>query len=179
MYDRAPRARSRRASRGLLLPALLLGAMACMPLLAAESETGAVGLLFETASIEPMDVGSALAPAPMSVVDEPGSSNAAAPADARASRGPELKSNPFSPPPRSLTAAAIGSRRVTDVGWELNGIMLAGAASKADINGQVLGVGEEIDGYRVAAVERRQVVLVRNGARRVVSLDGKDDPDID
>ena len=90
-----------------------------------------------------------------------------------------LRNNPFSPPPHSLLAEQTRIAIGVNNDLELSGIMLAGSASKAEINGRVLGIGEAIDGYRVVAVERRRVELERNGERKFVSLDQWKDVDVD
>ncbi|HUT41443.1 MAG TPA: hypothetical protein VM011_08890 [Gammaproteobacteria bacterium] len=57
----------------------------------------------------------------------------------------------------------------------LRGVMLAGEQSLANIGGKIVGIGQEINGYRLIAVNESNVVLDRDGTRRelgVSKLDG-------
>ena len=59
--------------------------------------------------------------------------------------------------------------------WLLKGIMLAGDASQADIDGQLIGIGETVRGFTLVAIEPRKVVLHKEGVTKVVSLDDQED----
>ena len=87
--------------------------------------------------------------------------------------------NPFSPAAASLGPRdGIGRNAQRGAAWELKGIMLAGPASHADLDGRLLALGEEIYGYTLVAVEPRRVILLKDGVREVVSFDDSfDDPD--
>ena len=85
-----------------------------------------------------------------------------------------LRINPFVQP------EVVADEAITAVSGEedfmvLRGIMLAGEQSLANIGGKILGIGQEINGYRVIAVNESNVVLDRDGTRRelgVSKLDG-------
>lgn len=82
-----------------------------------------------------------------------------------------LRVNPFVPPP---AAAAGAAAQAEGNGMELRGIVLAGRDSFADIGGRIVGVGQDIDGYRVVVVEEHKVLLERNGSQRVLELRAQD-----
>jgi hypothetical protein len=44
----------------------------------------------------------------------------------------------------------------------------------ADVNGVILTVGEEVEGFRLVEVDERRAVLEREGTRVVVSLGDED-----
>ncbi len=77
--------------------------------------------------------------------------------------------NPFNPPATSLLTHENGGD------WRLKGIMFAGRASQADLDGRVIGIGETIRGYTVVAIEPRKVILRKGGVIEVVSLDDDDE----
>ena len=52
----------------------------------------------------------------------------------------------------------------------LRGILAAGEDSLADIGGEIIGVGEEVNGYRLISVDMVSVVLIKEGQRRRLSL---------
>ena len=56
----------------------------------------------------------------------------------------------------------------------LRGIMLAGEQSLANIGGKIVGIGQEINGYRVIAVNESNVVLDRDGTRRELGVSKQD-----
>ena len=86
---------------------------------------------------------------------------------------PALKTNPF------IKLANIEERldntapaeHTTSVLFELRGTMVAGQQSLANIGGVILSLGEEINGYKLVAVQQRQVVLLKNGNRKILSVD--------
>lgn len=52
----------------------------------------------------------------------------------------------------------------------LGGIAWSEAAPLAYLNGRLVGVGESVEGFRVARIEREQVLLERQGRRIVLLL---------
>ena len=118
----------------------------------------------------------------------------AAPAAARPSAAPAVESaapqsktttvepgaasaKPTTPPrpPAGATPATAEERAVRELPLaggatlRLGGIAWSEAAPLAYLNGRLVGVGESVEGYRVARIEREQVLLERGG-RRVVLL---------
>lgn len=86
-----------------------------------------------------------------------------------------LKSNPFERPPvkdageASRNAAAQASLPA----MKLRSTMAAGPASLANIGGEIVGLGEEVNGYRLLAVHPRHVVLEKNDIQKTLSIDNE------
>jgi hypothetical protein len=88
-----------------------------------------------------------------------------------------LHKNPFAHPlPESSqpVPGAANPAPEVPVPLELRGTMLAGADSLANIGGLILGIGQEVDGYRIVAIHERQVVVEKNGEQRTLSVDNED-----
>ncbi|MGB5260580.1 MAG: hypothetical protein WBO34_08680 [Gammaproteobacteria bacterium] len=81
-----------------------------------------------------------------------------------------LKTNPFlqpvSPEPGPTAGTQEEDKRVAEM--ELRATMVAGERSQANIGGVVIGLGEEVNGYRLDEIHPRHVVLDRDGARKEV-----------
>jgi hypothetical protein len=81
----------------------------------------------------------------------------------------DLKSNPFEQPaPAEKVADKV---QETAKALELRGIMIAGPRSQANIGGEIIAIGEEIDGYRLVSVKQRHVVLIRNDVKKILAVD--------
>ena len=74
--------------------------------------------------------------------------------------------NPFTPPATHLLEREEGGGTLL-----LTGIMLAGPASQAILDGRLVGVGDDIRGFTVFAIEPRKVILHNDAVIEVVSLD--------
>ncbi len=85
--------------------------------------------------------------------------------------------NPFAPPAEQLVRdnRSPSLERENDRAWLLRGIMLAGDASQADIDGQLIGIGETVRGFTLVAIETRKVVLHKEGVTKMISLDDQED----
>ena len=92
-----------------------------------------------------------------------------------------LRTNPFVVPidPES---GARDERAPSDVQaeveMELHGVLLAGDQSFADIGGQILSLGEQINGFTLVEVDPRRVVLEKGEERMtmwLVGLEGLED----
>jgi hypothetical protein len=59
----------------------------------------------------------------------------------------------------------------------LRGTMLAGSNSVANIDGTIIGIGQQLYGYTLVSVQQRQVVLDRNGTQTKLSIDNEADRD--
>lgn len=84
-----------------------------------------------------------------------------------------LQTNPFERPivqekPATVAAKAQQSAALA---LQLRATMLAGADSLANISGMIIGIGEEIEGYRLVTVRERDVILSKNGTTRTLSVD--------
>jgi hypothetical protein len=53
---------------------------------------------------------------------------------------------------------------------ELRGIMVAGKSSLVNIGGTILGIGEEIEGYRLVGVREHEAVFQKGGGKVVVAM---------
>jgi hypothetical protein len=86
-----------------------------------------------------------------------------------------LKINPFARPVDSQASPAqsVLSGEVASVPFVLRGTMVAGQQSQANISGVIVSLGGEINGYRLVAVHQREVVLLRDDERRILSVDDK------
>ncbi|MGD2062847.1 MAG: hypothetical protein PVF51_04615 [Nitrospirota bacterium] len=94
-------------------------------------------------------------------------------AAAQAGEVVELSHNPFSRPELSLLPSGRGSG--ADEGrpgetLELRATLVAPEHAMADVNGLILTIGDEVEGFRLVDVGERRAVLERDGERVVVSL---------
>ena len=85
-----------------------------------------------------------------------------------------LKTNPFLQP-ADLSAAPVnrGSEQQA-AEMALRATMVAGAHSQANIGGVIIGLGEAVNGYTLAEVHARHVVLERDGSRKEIRIDDSD-----
>ena len=86
-----------------------------------------------------------------------------------------LKSNPFERPVMKDKSAASrnAAAQAALPAMTLRSTMAAGPASLANIGGEILGIGEEINGYRLLAVHPRHVVLEKNDIQKTLSIDNE------
>lgn len=78
--------------------------------------------------------------------------------------------DPFArPAPPAKTEAAVPVE--TQPAPRLRAIMVAPGRSLANIDGQILAVGEWFGDYRLVKVDERSVTLARQGVKRVLALD--------
>ena len=88
-----------------------------------------------------------------------------------------LHKNPFAHPLAESSQPVVGAADAAPEATaplELRGTMLAGAGSLANIGGLILGIGQEVDGYRIVSIDERQVVIEKNGEQRTLTLDNED-----
>jgi len=85
----------------------------------------------------------------------------------------ELLHNPFSRPEMPALPSAHGS----GVGGahqgeklELRATLIGPEHVMADVNGVILTVGDEVEGFRLVEVDERRAILERDGTKVVVSL---------
>jgi hypothetical protein len=88
-------------------------------------------------------------------------------AQARPLRDPFVR---LAPPP-SAAAAAEAAPQAAEAPPQLRAIMYAPRRSLANINGQILAVGEWFGDYQLIKVEERAVTLARRGVKSVLALD--------
>lgn len=93
------------------------------------------------------------------------------PAPAATQGAPFLHHNPFATP--VLEAADSADDAPSNRGaveLELRATLVGGGSPVADINGEILGPGDEIEGYRLLTVGERSVVLERGQIRKTLVL---------
>ena len=99
----------------------------------------------------------------------------AAEASADHSEVPTLRFDPFKRP-ALLSQPAPPARKPTGDAREpwspvLRATMLAGDFSMVNLNGVIISVGEEVDGYRLVEVGEQTAVFAKNGKRHVLSME--------
>jgi len=92
-----------------------------------------------------------------------------------------MRRDPFARPhavraaAQAAAAAAAAPAPAPEPALQLRAIMFNSRRSLVNINGRILASGESLDesmgNYRVAAIHERSVVLRRDGAQRVLSLE--------
>lgn len=86
-----------------------------------------------------------------------------------AERAGDLKSNPFARP-APVEKVPVETPAAVNV-LELRGIMIAGPRSQANIGGEIIAIGEEIDGYKLVSVRQQHVVLIKNDVKKILVVD--------
>ena len=84
-----------------------------------------------------------------------------------------LKTNPFVKPVeiQNQAYALTPSIQEASVPFVLRGTMVAGQQSLANISGVIVSLGEEINGYKLVGIQQREVVLLKDTDRRVLTVD--------
>ena len=87
-----------------------------------------------------------------------------------------LQTNPFLRPTHgevnsgnsnsTLNKTPVGSMR-------LRGIMRANSNSVANIDGEIISIGQQIQGYTLISVQQRHIVLERSGTQITLSIDNE------
>ncbi|MDX1698100.1 MAG: hypothetical protein R3308_07415 [Thiohalobacterales bacterium] len=83
-----------------------------------------------------------------------------------------LQTNPFLRPALAAPAqpGIVQAETPDTVTLDLRATMVAGSMSQANIGGKIVGLGEEVNGYRLLEVHVRRVVLEREGTRREIAI---------
>ena len=88
----------------------------------------------------------------------------------------ELKTNPFARSvevqEQAYSPASQPAAQDVSVPFVLRGTMVAGQQSLANISGVIVPLGDEINGYKLVGVQEREVVLLKDADRRVLTVDG-------
>jgi hypothetical protein len=86
-----------------------------------------------------------------------------------------LKTDPFARPDDSQKQgdASVPVGQLNSLPLVLRGTVVAGRQSLANISGVVVSLGEEINGYKLVAIQQREAVLLKNGEQKVLSVDDK------
>lgn len=90
---------------------------------------------------------------------------------------PDLKINPFARPVDNQVnpTESAASGQAAQVPFVLRGTMVAGQQSLANISGVIVSLGEKINGYRLVAIHQREVELLKDDERRILSVDDNTD----
>ncbi len=92
--------------------------------------------------------------------------------------GPTLRHNPFAGPPAAAPvegyAAVPAAAAEVSRSPELRATLVAGKRSIANLEGTILGIGEEAHGYRLLEVRDWDAVFMKDGARVVLEIDPKE-----
>lgn len=86
-----------------------------------------------------------------------------------------LQVNPFLKPAFLVAAEPVNApaEKQDTVSLELRATMVAGRMSQANIGGKIIGLGEDVNGYRLLEVHVRHVVLERDGTHKeIIIADG-------
>ena len=87
-----------------------------------------------------------------------------------------LRSNPFIKPMNiEDTPSNKRAARPPAAAMQLRATIVAGSRSQANIGGVIIGLGEDVDGYRLTEVHARRVVLERDGTRKEIMIDESDE----
>lgn len=72
------------------------------------------------------------------------------------------------------TAAAVAATPAPAAPWEprLRAVVVAGGRSMALVNGSVVAIGEQIDGFRLVRVQERTATFEKNGQHVELKMDG-------
>lgn len=87
-----------------------------------------------------------------------------------------LQTNPFLRPILEEVNSGNGNstENKTPVGsMRLRGIMRANSNSVANIDGEIISIGQQIQGYTLISVSQRHIVLDRNGTQVTLSIDNE------
>lgn len=83
-----------------------------------------------------------------------------------------LRHDPFIRPSLGASALANGAPEAPDVAWRpmLRAVVVAGPKSSALVDGQVLELGDELEGYRLIQVAPDKAIFSKKGRRVELSV---------
>lgn len=87
-----------------------------------------------------------------------------------------LRHDPFVRP--DLAAAPASGAQASEIAaraWkpQLRAVVVAGKGSMVNVDGTIVLLGGEVDGFRLVGVEERKAVFTKDGARIEVSIGGE------
>lgn len=88
-------------------------------------------------------------------------------------REPELQTNPFSRPAgteKTAVSPGAAAGKASATPMRLHGTVLAGHNSLANIGGTIIGLGQEINGYKLVSVRQQHVVLDKDGILKTIPI---------
>lgn len=83
-----------------------------------------------------------------------------------------LHHDPFRRPAPPLAPRTSDPATPAPAVWQptLRGVLLAGAGSLANVDGQMVGIGDHIEGHRLVSVSDRQAIFEKDGRRIVLDM---------
>lgn len=83
-----------------------------------------------------------------------------------------LHHDPFRRPAPPLSPRTTDPATPAPAVWQptLRGVLLAGAGSLANVDGQMVGIGDHIEGHRLVSVSDRQAIFEKDGRRIVLDM---------
>lgn len=87
-----------------------------------------------------------------------------------------LRHDPFARPNLALApASAAQASEVPAKEWkpQLRAVVVAGKSSMVNVEGTIVSLGGQIDGFRLTSVEERKAVFMKDGARVELTLGGE------
>ncbi len=94
---------------------------------------------------------------------------------------PVVKIDPFEEPVTidKEEPSLTGNQMSQHSAWnpDLRGTMRSPSRSMANINGKIIVIGEEVEGFRLVDVRERSAIFVKYGRKYVISMDDVDDED--
>lgn len=93
----------------------------------------------------------------------------------------ELRHDPFARPqitsPQAQDARPASSAEAAEPAWrpQLRAVVAAGPDSMVNVEGTVVALGGQIDGFRLVAVEERRVVFSKDGVRVELAIGDRTD----
>lgn len=84
---------------------------------------------------------------------------------------PVIRHDPFRRPTGSASAGGPG-QPAPPAAWQptLRGVLLAGKASLANVDGQMVAIGETLEGHRLVSVSDHQAVFEKDGRRMLLDM---------
>lgn len=87
-----------------------------------------------------------------------------------------LHNDPFARPQLDLTGSVQGADVEPGALWhpQLTAVVLDGENSLVSLNGEIVGIGDQKDGYRLVRVREQEAVFKKDGKRIVLKMDDAD-----
>ncbi len=84
--------------------------------------------------------------------------------------------NPFEKPAPAAAQAVSPQQPVQKAApWEpaLRATLVGGARPRANVDGRLMVLGDEVEGYKLVGVQERRAVFEKEGVRRILTMDSK------
>ena len=94
------------------------------------------------------------------------------------SRAMTLRNNPFSQPEKQAVAAKqegnVNKQENTTPTKKLRAVIVSDIMPMANLDGQIIKIGEEVDGYKLLAVKEAEAVFEWQGEKHTLTLRNND-----